>query len=323
MEQILEKWTGRVGEVVIGATKENGGTRSHTVKVGGAKTLPFLHFEGEIPNPPVVAMEVWDMEPAGWPDVLKAQFSGVLDNPVAWAKKCVQDYKAPLLCLRLSATHPDNKNASADEAAKTVRAILEAVPVPLIITGSGHGEKDKEVIPVCAEAAKGENCLVGIAVQENYRTITASCQSGGHSIIAESPIDINLAKQLNILITDTGFPAEKIVMHHATGALGYGLEYTYSIIERSCQAALQGDRMMSMPIINFIGQEIWRTKEAKTQEAEMPAWGAVEKRGMLWETVTAMAYLQAGSNILVMNHPLAVKSVEEAINSLMMGRVEP
>lgn len=317
MEQIIEKWTGKVGELVIGATKENNGTRSHTVKVGGAKTLPFLHFEGEIPNLPVVAMEVWDTEPANWPDVLKEQFPGVLNDPAAWAKKCVDEYKAELLCLRLASTHPDSKNASGEDAAKAVRAIIEAVSVPLIIVGSGQGEKDKEVIPLCAEAAKGENCLIGIAVKENYRTITAACQSGGHSIIAESPIDINLAKQLNILITDTGFPTERIAIHHATGALGYGLEYTYSIIERSRQAALQGDRMMSMPMINFIGQEVWRTKEAKTSENEIPGWGALARRGMLWELVTAAAYLQAGSDILVMNHPGAIKSVKEAINALM------
>lgn len=317
MEQVIEKWPGKVGEVTIGATSQQGGTRSHTVKVGGAVTLPFLHFEGRMPNPPVVAMEVWDTEPSEWPDVLKKPFANVLGDPVKWAKKCVEEYKMDLLCLRLAGTDPDGKNTSPDQAAKTVKQVLSAVSVPLIIIGSGNAEKDAEIAPMCSETAKGENCLMGIAVQVNYKTIVAACQSGGHCIIAESPIDINLAKQLNILITDTGFPEGKIIMHHSTGALGYGFEYTYSIMERSRLAALQGDRMMSMPVINFIGQEAWRAKEAKTGDDEAPAWGPVEKRGPLWELLTATGYLQSGSDILVMRHPEAAGHIKEAISKLI------
>ncbi len=317
MEQVIEKWMGKTGEVIIGATKDNGGTRKSVIKVGGSTTLPYLNFEGEIPNPPVTAMEVWDTPPADWPDVLKEPFKDVIEDPGKWAKKCVEEYKADLLCLRLASTDPDGKNTSGEEAAGSVKKVLESVSVPLIIIGSGNSEKDAEIAPVCSDAAKGENCLIGIAVKENYKTITAACQSGGHCIIAESPIDINLAKQLNILITDAGFPAEKIIMHHSTGALGYGLEYTYSIMERSRLAALQSDKMMSMPMMNMIGQEAWRAKEAKTSETEVPEWGPVSKRGPLWEIVTATGYLQAGSDILVMRHPEAVKYVKNAISALM------
>ena len=165
--------------------------------------------------------------------------------------------------------------------------------------------------------AQGENCLFGIAVQENYKTVTAACLSAQSGIIAESPIDINLAKQLNILISDMGFPLEKIVMHHATGALGYGLEYTYSILERTRLAALQGDTMMSMPMINFIGQEVWKLKEAKTSQEEMPQWGSEKERGIYWEIITAVSLLQAGCDILVMNHPLAVKETKGLIKKLI------
>ncbi len=317
MEKATEKWASKVNEVVIGATQKEGGTRSSLIKIGGATTLPFLHFEGVIPNPPAIAMEVWDIEPDDWPAVLKEPFRDTLGDPVEWAKKCVDEYGADLLCLRLASTHPDIKNNSAQDAAATVKKVLEAVSVPLIIIGCNQAEKDTEIIPAVSEAARGENCLVGIAVEANYKTITAACQSDGHSIIAESPIDINLAKQLNILISDMGFSPEKIIMHPATGALGYGLEYTYSIMERSRLAALQGDKMMSMPMVNFVGQEVWRVKEAKTSEQEVPEWGPIASRGPLWEVTTSVSYLQAGADILVMCHPKAVESVRKTIVDLM------
>jgi len=318
LEKAIEKWVSRVNEVIIGATEKEGGTRSSVIRVGAETTLPFLHFEGVMSNPPRVAMEVWDMEPPDWPAVLKEPFRDVLDKPVDWAKKCVSEYGADFLCLRLASTSPDTMNRSPEEAARTVKKVLEAVSVPLMIIGCNQTEKDTEVIPVVCEAARGERCLVGIAVQANYKTITAACQSAGHSIIAESPIDINLAKQLNILISDMGFSLEKIVMHPATGALGYGLEYTYSIMERSRLAALQGDKMMAMPMVNFVGQEVWRVKEAKTSEQEIPEWGPIASRGPLWEVTTAVSYLQAGADILVMCHPKAVKSVKKTIEELMI-----
>lgn len=317
MERATEKWASKVNQLIIGATQKEGGTRNSLIKVGGATTLPFLHFEGVIPHPPAIAMEVWDMEPVDWPAVLKEPFRDVLNKPVEWAKKCVNEYGADFLCLRLISTHPDTKNNSPEEVATTVKKVLEAVSVPLMIIGCNQAEKDTEVIPVVSEAARGENCLVGIAVQANYKTITAACQSDGHSIIAESPIDINLAKQLNILISDMGFSPEKIIMHHATGALGYGLEYTYSIMERSRLAALQGDKMMSMPMVNFVGQEVWRAKEAKASEQEIPEWGPIASRGPLWEVTTAVSYLQSGADILVMCHPKAIDSVKKTIEELM------
>ncbi len=319
MEKAVEKWTGKVNEVVIGATQSEGGSRAEVIKVGGEDTLPFLHFEGKIVNPPVVAMEVWDMEPPAWTDVLKNEFKNCLNEPVAWAKKAVEELGMDLICLRLFSTHPDARDASGDEAARTAEKVLHAVKVPLIIIGGYSAQKDGEVILKVAHAAKGENCLLGIAVQDNHKTIAASCIGAGHSIIAESPIDINLAKQLNILISDMGFPSEKIIIHHATGSLGYGMEYTYSIIERTRLAALGGDKMLSQPMINFVGQETWRTKEAKAGETEMSGWGNQKERAVLWEAATAVAFLNAGTDVLVMNHPRAIKSVKETIKELMTG----
>ena len=316
MERVIEKWQDRICEVVIGATKDEGGSRSKALKIGGETGIYFIKGEDTCPNPPLVAMEVWDMEPPLWPDSLKANFGGALKNTVEWAKMCEEKFSADLIVLRLASVHPDMKDASPKEAGETLEKILKAVKVPLIVIGSSSAAKDKELMVRCAEIAKGENCVFGIATQENYKTLAAACLSGGHNIIAETPIDINLAKQLNILISDMQFPQNKIVMHHATGALGYGLEYTYSIMERTRLAGLSGDKMLSMPMINFVGQEVWRTKEAKTGDEVSKDWGPVKDRGALLEMATAVSYLNAGADILVMNHPAALQATKNAIKEL-------
>ncbi|MBU4148929.1 MAG: acetyl-CoA decarbonylase/synthase complex subunit delta [Candidatus Omnitrophica bacterium] len=316
MERMIEKWQDRISEVTLGAVKESGGTRASTVKIGGESGIYFLKGEDACPNLPVVAMEVWDMEPENWPDALKSNFGSALKDPAEWAKMCVEKFKAGVICLRLASIHPDTKNSSAEEAGKTLEKILKAVNVPLVIIGSGAHEKDNEVVVRCSEAARGENCLFGIAVQASYKTLTAACLSGGHCIISEAPIDINIAKQLNILICGMQFPSDKIVIHHATGALGYGLEYTYSIMERTRLAGLSGDKMLSMPMINFVGQEVWRTKEAKTGDEVAAEWGPARDRGALLETATACSYLNAGADILVMNHPKAVEETKKVIKDL-------
>ncbi|MCM8782339.1 MAG: CO dehydrogenase/acetyl-CoA synthase subunit delta [Candidatus Omnitrophica bacterium] len=317
IEIVKEKWTNKVNELILGATKEQGGSRSKALKVGGENCLPFMFQEGEMPNRPLVCMEVWDIEPTQWPDVLKAPFGNSLKDPCEWAKRCVGDFGADLICLALEGTNPESRNFSPKEAAETLKKVLNAVDVPLIVLGSGDKQKDNEVLSQCSQSAKGENCLFGVATQDNYKTLVASCMADGHSIIAESPIDINIAKQVNILITDTGFPADKIAMHPTTASLGYGMEYVYSIMERGRLAALMGDKMLSMPFILFVGAEVWRVKETKVTEKEAPEWGDLTKRGPLWEATTAICMLQAGADILVMRHPEAVKSVKDIIDQLM------
>lgn len=317
VEYLKEHWTGAINEVSIGATKQEGGTRVSVVKVGGQSSLPFLFDEGKILNQPVVAMEIWDTAPVDWPEVLKQPFSDCFNNPSDWARKCVDEFKADLICLKLQGCHPDFGNKSAQQAAEAVKSVLRAVGVPLIILGCGDDAKDNEVLPKCAEASKGERCLIGDAVSENYKTVAAACLADGHSIIAESPIDINIAKQLNILITDMGVPAQRIVINPTIGALGYGLEYAYSIMERARLAALSGDKMLAMPFIAFVGQEAWRAKEAKATFEEFPNWGKQDLRGPMWENVTAAALLQAGVDILVMRHPKAVLEIKKTIEKLM------
>ncbi len=176
----------------------------------------------------------------------------------------------------------------------------------MIILGSGDDAKDNLVLPACCEAAKDERCLIGSAVQDNYKTLAAAVLADGHNIIAESPIDINIAKQLNILISDMGLPLERIVINPTIGALGYGLEYAYSIMERARLAALSGDKTVASPFICFVGQESWRVKEAKVES----------EQGIIWEIITATALIQAGADLLVMRHPRAIENVNRYIEDL-------
>ncbi len=310
-------WSGQINTVTIGAGPEEGGTRSSVVTVGGATALPFYHFEGVLPHPPVVAMEVWDVQPEGWPDVVKAPFSSVMDDPAAWARVCVDEHGAQLIALRLQGCDPGGADKGPQEAVKAVRAVLEAVGVPLIVWGCGTVDKDNDVFPAVAEVLAGENCLLGTITEDNYKTLTALGTAYGHKIVAESPVDINIAKQVNILALDAGYPMENLVMYPSTGALGYGIEYVYSIMERSRIAALQGDKAMAMPILCDLGTQVWKAKEARASEEELPGWGAVEARGPMWEAATAYTYLLAGADMLIMRHPDAVGATQRAIARLM------
>ena len=317
MDVMKERWAGKINTVTLGATEKEGGTRASQVTVGGETTLPFLFKEGDIPHAPVIAMEILDTEPTDWPEVLKKPFGDALKDPVKWAVKCVEEYKARLICVKLIGTHPDFGNKTAQDAAKLIKDVLQAVKVPLIILGSGDDEKDNAVLAKASEASKGEKCLIGDATEKSYKTLAASCLADGHNIIGQSPIDINIAKQVNILISEMGFPLDRIVINPTIGALGYGLEYAYSIMERARNAALIGDKMLSMPFICLVGQEAWRAKEAKATSSEHPEWGDESERGPLWEVQTAVAVLQTGGDILIMRHPKAVEETGKYINNLM------
>jgi acetyl-CoA decarbonylase/synthase complex subunit delta len=307
LQLMAEKWSGEVSAITIGATKEEKGTRSHSLKIGGERSLPCLFQEGALPHKPGIVFEIWDTAPLDWPQDLAREYKDVFSDPVKWAQMCVEEYKAQGLCLRLQGAHQDFGNRSPEEEAQLVKKILKGVSVPLIILGCGDDAKDNLLLPACSEAARQERCLIGPATQDNYKTIAASVLADGHNIIAESPIDINIAKQLNVLISDMGLPLERIVMDPTIGALGYGLEYAYSIMERSRLAGLSGDKTLACPFICFVGQEAWRAKEAKA--------GAPEQ-GIIWEALTATALIQAGADLLVMRHPKAVEKVNKYIGNL-------
>lgn len=308
-----EKWTGKVREVTLGATASEGGTRGKTVTVGGETTLPFLFFEGEMPHPPVVAIEIQDQKP-GWAEPLMAAWGDAIHDPAAWARKA-EDLGADLLMLRLSGGEGDSVNK--DQAIAVVKAVLAATSLPLIVRGPGQAETDNALlVPVC-EAAAGERLLVGLCEDKNYRTIVAAALANNHLVIATSPIDVNLAKQLNILISDMRLDLSRVLMDPTTGALGYGIEYTYSVMERLRTAALTGDSMTQQPMICFVGEESWRQKESRVNQGVPAEWGNWDRRGVIWETLTATSLLEAGADVVTLRHPESVKLVKATIEKLM------
>jgi acetyl-CoA decarbonylase/synthase complex subunit delta len=312
---VKEQWTAAINQVTIGATKAQGGTRGKTITVGGQTTLPFLTFEGSIPNKPVIAGYVADVPP-DWPEMLAQAIGKEINSPAEWAQKCVEQYKVDMISLKMIGADPAGKNRSAAECVKVVQDVLKAVDVPLAIWGCGADEKDNQVLPECSQAAKGENCLIGSAKEANYRTVVAICKSDKHKIIAQAPVDINLGKQINILLQDAGFDLSDVVMFQTTAALGYGFDYVYTILERARIAGLKGDKLMAMPQICDVGGEVYRIKEAVVDEDILPGWGKLAKRGPMWEAACASVYLQAGADILVMAHPEAIKSVQATIAQL-------
>jgi acetyl-CoA decarbonylase/synthase complex subunit delta len=264
----------------------------------------------------VIALQVFDAVPVDWPDHLRSAIGDVIGSPADWARKGVEEYGVDLIALRLMSVHPEWGGASVDSAVQTVRSVLEAVGVPLIILGCGEAATDNDLWPRVTEAARGERCLVGVGIPENYKTLVVSCMADGHAVIAEAPIDVNIQKQLTILMTEMGLPAERIVLHPGTATLGYGIEYEYSIMERIRLAALQGDKMLGQPVITIVGEEAWKAKEAKLGEDETPGWGDEARRGPAWEATTAALYLQTGSDIVALLHPEAVASTKRTIARL-------
>ena len=312
--EVAESFAGSVNRITLGATKDDGGTRSSTITVGGAKNVVYGGTPEEAGETPVVAMDVLDSKPLDWPDALVEPYKDVLDSPADWAKKCVEEFGAELICIKFDGIHPDKGDKDADHAVKVTEDVLKAVSVPLVLWGCGNDEKDNHVMPKVSGTAKGEKCLIGAVTEGNYKSLTAIALADGHFLITEAPLDINIAKQVNILASDMGFPLERIVTFQATGALGYGIEYAYSIQERQRLAALTGDKMMAMPAICDVGYEAWRAKEAKLEDA--PGWGPTADRGPMWETATATCLLQAGVDIIRMRHPRAAATVKNFISQV-------
>lgn len=304
-------YTGKIKEVVLGD-----GERA--VRLGGETCYPFHLFEGAMPHPPRIAMEVCDAPPEDWAEAAVEPFRDVTGDPVAWARTCIDAYGADMICLHLNSADPNGQNRPADEVVATVKRVADAVEVPLIVWGCENEEKDAEVLRKVAEACQGKRLILGPVVEGNYKAIGAAAIGYKHTVLATSPIDINLCKQLNILLGDLGVPDAQIVVDPTTGGLGYGLEYTYSVMERDRMAALtQGDERLQFPILCNIGREVWKVKEVKTRREEDPRLGDEAKRGILMEAVTAMSLLVAGADALVLRHPETVKLVRKAIQDLM------
>lgn len=311
-----DSWPGAVRTITIGATSAEGGTRDRAITVGGEKALPFMHFEAEMPYPPQIAVEIVDRRPDDWSPLLLEAWGDVVDNPAAWAK-AVEETGADLLQLTLSLVDIDGSPNSPEAAVAAVKSVLDASGLPLLVYGPGQAEVDNELLVAVANATKGERIALGLCEDKNYRTIVAAALANDHLVTARSPMDVNLAKQLNILINDMHMPLDRILMDPTTGALGYGIEYGYSAMERLRLAALQGDAMTQLPMVITPGYEAWKTKEAKIGDDVPQTWGEWRQRAINWETLTSVTLLEAGADIVILRHPESVKRVREAIEELM------
>jgi acetyl-CoA decarbonylase/synthase complex subunit delta len=300
---------GKIREVELGVGDK-------AKKIGGENCLPFHLWEGEMPAKPIVAAEVSD-EVGELTPALEKALGEVKNDPVAWAKKAVEDWGADAVFLLLTSTDPKATDAPPEPAAETVLKVEAAVGVPVIVYGTEDLEKDSEVMKVVATKAEGKNLLLGPAKEDNFKRIGAPAIGYKQTVVGMTPIDVNLAKQLNILLTNLGMEADKLVIDPTTGALGYGLEYSYSVMERLKIAALsQNDSMTQMPMLANIGFQAWKTKEAKSSEEDYPEWGDPEKRGIMWETITAISLLLAGADILVLRHPESIRLTKQLIADL-------
>jgi len=302
-------YSGAIRETVLG-------TGSNTVTVGGAATLPFQIFEGNMPRKPLIAMDVMDVAPDEMPASLARHFSGVLDNPVAWAKKCVNDYQAEAICISLVSTDPNGMNRSAADAAKVAAEVVSAVDVPIILWGCGNADKDTETLREITAMIGDKKVCLGPLSDANYRSLGATAMAFQHPMIAASPIDVNLAKQLNILLENLGVSLNNVLIDPSIGALGYGIEYTYSVMERIRLAALtQKDEKLQVPFVCNLGREVWKAKECRLPSDDMI--GDQERRGVLMEAITATCMLMAGGEVLIMRHPQAVSLTKSLVNGLM------
>ncbi|MEE8418572.1 MAG: acetyl-CoA decarbonylase/synthase complex subunit delta [Dehalococcoidales bacterium] len=303
-------YSGKVKEVTLGKG-------SKAVTVGQETSYPFHLFEGQMPNLPKIAMEVWDCPPDDWPEAALEPFAGVTDDPVAWAKKCVDDYGAEMICLQMISTDPNGIDRAPEEAAAIVKKVADAIDVPLIVWGTASHDKDTEVLRLAAELCQDKSLILGPVEEGDHKKIGAAALAYHHTVIASSPIDINLAKQLNILLGNLGVTDESILIDPTVSSIGYGIEYCYSVMERIRMAGLtQQDDKLQSPIICNISKEVWKTKEAKLPTAEDPKLGDTGKRGILMEAMSATTLLLAGADILIMRHPDAIKLVREMIAEL-------
>ena len=302
-------YTGKIKEITLGKGPK-------AIKVGGETAYPFYLFEGEMPNQPRIAMEVFDNQPEDWAPAALEPFAGVTGDPVAWAKKCINDYGAEMICLQLTSTDPNGLNRSAEEAAQVVKKVVDSIDVPLIVWGTANHDKDTEVLRLVAEVCQGKNVIIGPVEESDHKKIGASAIGYHQTIAASSPIDINLAKQLNILLGNLGVPDDLMIVDPTVSGLGYGIEYCYSVMERIRMAALtQQDDKLQYPIIANIAKEVWKTKETHLPDGELNM-GDAGKRGILMEAMSATALLLAGADVLVMRHPEAIKLVRSMISEL-------
>lgn len=304
-------YSGKIREITLGAGEK-------AVQIGGRSGYAFHSFESEITHPPRVAMEVWDKDPSqDWSEAAKAPFKDVLQDPAAWARKCVEEYGAEIIVVQTKSSDPNGDDRPASEVSDVVKKVAEAVQVPVVVWGVANHDKDTEVMREVAEKCSDQRVAISPVEEGDYKQIGAACLGYKHVVVSSSPIDVNLAKQLNILLENLGVSSSDIVIDPTTGGLGYGLEYTYSVMERIQQAALtQEDDKLQQPIIANVGNEVWKSKEANLSEEEAPHLGDSSGRGVIMEAITAVDLLLAGADVVILRHPDTVKLVKDYIQKM-------
>lgn len=300
--------------MVIGATRAEGGTRSKRWVVGGSNGLQFHAFESEMSHRPLIAMDVLDTMRVV-PEQLVHSIGAVVREPVEWAKTCEKDWGADACVLKLQSANPEEENRSVADCVDLVEEVLRSVSLPLMVYGCGFEEKDAKLMEAVSNAGKGERLFLGLAEDKAFKSIAAASMANGHGIVAFSNLDINLAKQMNILLLDFGVRPENIIMDPLMAALGMGLEYSYSVIERLRLGALMGDPVLQMPMMCDCSCA-WAVPDALE---ENPERGKPELRGIYWETITAYAAAIAGADLVIMRHPQAVARLRSAFKDLGGG----
>ena len=308
----VETYPGKIVEVKLGATKSEGGTRGKTVIIGGETTPAFYTFERPTPHPPVVTLDVFDIE-VPLAKAVKMHVKDVLGDPAAWAKLAVEKFGADLVTIHLISIDPLVKDATPKEAVKTVEEVAQAVDVPLVIGGCGDPVKDADVFAEVAETFKGERFLISSLTRDmDIERCGKFVKKNGHVALSFTPMDLNLARELNRKLYDF-LPKEDIIMDLTTAALGYGLDYAFTNMERARLAGLMGDPELAHPMSSGT-TNAWAAREAWLKMA--PEWEPRELRGPLWEVVTALTLLLAGVDLFMMMHPAAVKTLKEVVKQL-------
>ena len=307
----VQKYSGKISEVQIGVGEK-------AIKIGGESTLPFYSFDGDTGNTQKIGIEISDIYPESWTDTFKQMYKDVADCPVKWAKYVEENTEADFICLKLESADPNGLDKSPEECAEVAKKVVESIKLPLVIAGCGNHEKDGKVFEKVAQSVEGYNCLFLSATEDNYKTVGASTgMAYSHKVGAESSVDINLAKQLNVLLTQLGVKSENVVMNVGSSTVGYGYEYVASTMDRIRLAAFgQNDKTLQMPIITPVSFESWHVKESIASEEDEPTWGCVEQRGINIEVSTAVSSLVGGANAVILRHPKSIETVKELVSEL-------
>ena len=294
------------------------GSGDKKVTLGGESVFPFYAFDGEITNGPKVGVEISDMGLENEVPGVKAYYEGA-STMGEIAKKASEMEGADFVCLRLEGGDPNGADKPVEELVAIAKEVADAVDLPLVVEGCKNVEKDAELLAKVAEALQGKNVLLLSAKEENYKAIGAAAGLAyDQKVGAESAVDINLAKQLNVVTTQLGVKPESIVMNVGTATAGYGYEYVVSTMDRVKAAALsQDDAMLQMPILTPVASETWNVKESVASEEDSPEWGSREERGISMEIMTAAADLVSGSNAVVLQHPQSVATISKMIKELV------